>query len=309
LKKNDPETIRKVLQTLISNFEADLKNEELRTKVLALVHVLSKLRALGKSLSISGKRSSSSARQRILCYFLKYPLTVIKGDELFIVSGIQEYARRVRELRVQFGWSIISGLTAKEMSQEGEFSVESFKAENIKPNEYILISQTQDTNAAYRWNVANDIRKSKDSVRNKILFYLKHHVGKPITGEELRYVARNKTEWARRVRELRTEFGWPIITKNTGDPNLPVGAYLLESLRQSPEHDRKITDYVRGRVLIRDSYKCVQCAWDKTLWDKSDPRHLEIHHVKEHVKRGENTEDNLITLCTVCHDQVHRKSF
>lgn len=307
MKKADPESIRKELQTLIINFETELKTKELRPKVLSLVQVLGKFRALGISLSISGNEYSGSARQRILHYFQNYPLTVIKGDELFIISGIQEYARRVRELRVQFGWSIISGLTAKEMSLEGEFSVENFWAEDIKPNEYILISKFQDTNAAYRWNVANEIRKNKDSIRNKILSYLKHHVGKPVTGEELRYVAGDKTEWARRVRELRTEFGWPIITKNTGDPDLPVGTYLLESLRQSPEHDRKITDFVRGRVLRRDSYKCVQCAWDKTLWDKSDPRHIELHHVKEHVQGGENTEDNLITLCTACHDQVHRK--
>jgi hypothetical protein len=307
LKITDPELIRKELQMLIMNFEAELKNKELRPKVLSLVLILGRFRALGISLSLPGDESSGSARQRILSYFQKYPLTFIKGDELFIISGIQEYARRVRELRVQFGWSIISGLTAKEMSQEGEFSIENFKAEDIKPNKYILISQTQDTDAAYRWNVANDIRKSKDSVRNKILFYLKHHVSKPVTGEELRYVAGDKTEWARRVRELKTEFGWPIITKNTGNPDLPVGTYLLESLRQSPKHDRKITDYVRGRVLRRDGYKCVHCNWDKPLWDKSDPRHLELHHVKEHAKGGENTEDNLITLCTVCHDQVHRK--
>jgi len=242
-----------------------------------------------------------------LNYFQKYPLTIISGDELLIVSGIQEYARRVRELRVQFGWSIISGLTVKEMSQEGEFSVAHLNVGDMKPNHYILMSKEQDIKAAYRWNTANDIRKGKESVRNKILRYLKHHVGESVTGEELRYVAGDKTEWARRVRELRTEYGWPIITKNTGNPSLPVGTYLLESLRQSPEHDRKISDYVRGRVLRRDNYKCVKCKWDKSMWDKSDPRHLELHHIKAHAEGGENTEENLVTLCTVCHDEIHRK--
>jgi len=306
LREKDPESIRKELQTLISNFEEELRKEELRPKVLSLVQFLGKFRALGISLSDYDYKKTS-ARERILNYFQKYPLTVINGDELFVISGIQEYARRVRELRVQFGWSIVSGLTAKEMVQEDEFVIEDFKAEDIKPNEYILTSPTQDTDAAYRWHTANDIRKSGDSVRSKILHYLQHHVGKPVTGEELRYVAGDKTEWARRVRELRTEYGWPVITKYTGDPSLPIGTYLLESLRQSPEHDRTIPDPVRRRVLRRDQYQCVQCDWNKTLWDKSDPRHLEIHHIKEHVKGGENIEENLITLCTVCHDEIHRK--
>jgi hypothetical protein len=301
--KNEPEKIRKELHTLLNNFEQELKKEDLRQKVLSLVQVLHSLRALGISLAPDG--STLSARDRILHYFLKYPLTVINGDELFVISGIQEYARRVRELRVQFGWSIISGLTCKEMFQEGEFPLE--HVNDIKPNDYILLTTEQDEKAAFRWNIANDIRKSEDSTRNKILKYLQQNVGKRVTGEELRYAANDKTEWARRVRELRTEHGWPIVTKTTGKPDLPVGTYLLESIHQSPEHDRKIPDPIRGRVLRRDSYKCVNCKWDKTLWDRSDPRHLELHHVKEHVKGGENTEENLITLCTVCHDEVHRK--
>lgn len=305
MKVPDPESIRKELQQLIFDFETQLKKGELRPKVLFLAEALRKFRLLGISLSGSETDSMDSARKRILRYFLRYPLTVISGDELRIISGIQEYARRVRELRVQYGWPIASGLTISEMSSEGEFSVKKLGAENIKPSEYILISSVQDIDAASRWKVANSIRRSKDSVRNKILCYLKHHVGKPVTGEELRYVATDKTEWARRVRELRTEFGWPIVTKKTGDPNLPIGTYLLESLRQSPAHDRKIPDSVRGQVLRRDRYRCVKCGWDKTIWDKSDPRHLELHHVIEHVKGGKNIEDNLITLCTVCHDGVH----
>jgi 5-methylcytosine-specific restriction endonuclease McrA len=88
---------------------------------------------------------------------------------------------------------------------------------------------------------------------------------------------------------------------------LPVGSYLLESLRQSPEHDRQIPDPVRGAVLRRDKYKCIQCDWTHDNWNRSDPRHLELHHKKEHSKGGDNTEENLITVCTVCHDDIHRK--
>ena len=132
-------------------------------------------------------------------------------------------------------------------------------------------------------------------------------MGLGVTNEELRYVAGDKTEWARRVRELRTEQGWPIATKTTGRPDLGVGVYVLQADRQSPEHDRSIPDDVRREVLRRDGYKCKKCGWSHDEWNPSDPRHLELHHIKHHVKGGENVEGNLQTLCTVCHDKVHRE--
>lgn len=206
---------------------------------------------------------------------------------------------------MQFGWSIASGVTIKEISQEeaGDIPDELMK---MKPNEYVLLEIDQDREAAHRWNVANTIRRKKGSVHDKVLEYLRENVGQIVTGEELRYVAGNKTEWARRVRELRTEFGWPIATKSTGRPDLPVGAYTLEADRQSPEHDRNIPDNVRREVLRSDRYRCAECDWSHEEWNPSDPRHLELHHIKHHAKGGENVKENLRTLCTACHDQIHR---
>lgn len=300
------ETIRKELEKLIINFEDELKSDSLRQKVLALIPCFHQLRNLGKSLI--PRNVARSARDRILHYFQRYPQTVIAGDELLVVSGIQEYARRVRELKVQFGWLIVNGVTAKEMSEEGEFPLESVDVSNMSPSDYILLSSTQDRDAAHRWFLANEIRKESLSVRDKILKYFLKNVGKPVSGEELRYVAKDKSEWARRVRELRTEFGWPIVTRNTGRPDLDIGIYLLEADRQSPEHDRHIPDAVKRRILRRDGYRCQKCGWTHEEWNRSDPRHLELHHVKPHAKGGENTEENLVTLCTVCHDDTHRKT-
>lgn len=302
---SEPETIRKNLLALIENFGSELKKKDLRRKVLALIPVFRQLRELGKSLIV--KEDAVASRDRILYYFRKYPFTVINGDELLVVSAIQDYPRRLRELRVQFGWAIVNGITAKEMFEENDIVLKNVDISIMKPDDYILLSANQDKEAAFRWNMANDIRRCKDAVRAKVLEYLKANVGKAVTGEELRYVANDKTEWARRVRELRTELGWPIITKNTGRPDLSVGSYLLESVRQSPEHDRKISDSVRGSVLRRDKYRCVKCGWQHTDWNRSDARYLELHHQHEHVKGGSNTEDNLITVCTVCHDAVHRR--
>lgn len=35
---------------------------------------------------------------------------------------------------------------------------------------------------------------------------------------------------------------------------------------------------------------------------------LELHHLKHHKDKGENTMENLITLCNVHHDEEHRHS-
>lgn len=303
-KRIEPEIIRRRVEELISNFEVELKGGELRKKVLALIPIFQGLRDLGKGLV--PPEYASAARDRILYYFRKYPDIVIASDELLVVSGIQEYARRVRELRVQFGWAIASGMTIKEMIEEQDESVPD-RLENMKPNDYVLLNVIQDREAAHRWNTANMIRKERKSVRDKILEFLLANVGKEVTNEELRYVSGDKTEWARRVRELRTEFGWPIVTKSAGRPDLPVGVYLLQSDRQSHKHDRSIPDSLRREVLRRDGYRCQECDWSHEGWNPSDPRHLELHHIRHHVKGGENSGENLKTLCTVCHDKLHKK--
>lgn len=304
--RNTPEAISKELAGLLSNFEAELKSGGLRKKVLALIPILRRFRDLGKSLV--PKEIAGAARDRILHYFREYPATVINGDELLIISGIQDWPRRVRELRVQFGWAILSGVTAKQMKAEGDLPRDSPEVSAMKPEDYILIDINQDRDAAHRWNLANVIRHKKLPAKNKILEYLRANVAKPITGEELRYVANNVTEWARRVRELRSEQGWPIATKNTGRLDVAVGYYVLQADRRSPEHDRHIPDSVRGAVLRRDLYKCTKCGWSHSDYNPSDPRHLELHHKRFHHKGGENAEENLITLCTICHDSLHKSA-
>ncbi len=304
-KQEEPESLRKRLVELLADFEQELEKGDLRSKVLCLVPAHNLLRDLGSSLI--SKEYAPSARERIIHYLQKYPRTVISGNELMVVAGIGEWARRVRELRVQFGWSVVNGVTAKEMSKEGDLPLESVDVSKMGPDDYLLLDETQDRDAAFRWNTANEIRRKKTSVQSKILEYMRVNIGKQITGEELRYVADNKSEWARRVRELRTEQGWPVATRTTGMPDLPVGVYLLVEDRQAPEHDRVIPDAVRRAVLQRDDYKCSECGWHHEKWNPSDPRHLEAHHVQQHAKGGANTEENLITLCNICHDKAHRK--
>ena len=304
-QQTNPDDIRRALADLIDNFSEELKLGDLRAKVQALVPAHHLLRDLGSSLI--PRANAASARDRITLYLATYPRQVIQGDELMVISGIGEWARRVRELRVQFGWNIATGVTAKEMIAEGELVLDEFGVTRLGPDDYVLLDEHQDRDAAFRWNKANEIRKKNLAVREKILEFLVANVGKAVTGEELRYVANDKTEWARRVRELRTEFGWPVTSKTTGRPDLPIGSYVLEENRQTPPHDRKIPDEVRRAVLVRDEYKCQKCRWSHATWNPADPRHLELHHITHHAQGGDNTMENLKTLCTVCHDVVHRK--
>lgn len=305
-RPSNPEALRSRLTQLLNNFQQELLHDDLRRKVVKLVPAFHALRDLGCSLM--GADGVVSARERIVLYFRKYPRQVLDGDELMVVSGIGEWARRLRQLRVQHGWRIASGVTLQEtIQEEGPEALEALGVAKIKPDQYILLDEEQDRELAFRWNVANEIRKKNLSVQNKILEFFRRNVGKPVTNEELRYVANNRSEWARRVRELRTEEGWPIATKTTGRPDLPVGVYVLPIDRQEQMHDRNIPDAVRGRVLRRDRFACQECGWTQEQWHPADPRFLELHHLRHHVDRGENVEANLVTLCNVCHDMRHSR--
>lgn len=300
----DSKSLKAKIVKLLHEFD-DGTSSDLRSQVLALVPIWQSMNKLGASLlPVDARRA---AKTRLLYYFQKYPMVVLSQDELAIVSGISEWARRVRELRVELGWPIFSGTTILQMLEVGDLDVaERSGLAKMKPSDYLMTGAGQDREAAYRWKIAKDIRNKNASVKDKILEFLRENVGTPVSGEELRYVAKEKTEWARRVRELRTEDGWLVSTYWNGRPELKSGMYLLEEDRQLPSHDRSIPDSVRRNVLVRDKYTCHECSWNREQWNPDDPRHLELHHLERHVDGGSNLLENLITLCNVCHDTRHR---
>ena len=300
------------IKDLLDDFLAQLENDDLRAKVCALVPTFHHLRGLG--VSLIPQEIATSARDRLLAYLRRYPLTLIAGDELMVVSGIGEWARRVRELRVQFGWWIYSGVTIKELAAENPEEIEALELAlginplMVKPDQYVLMRTEEDRDAAHRWRQLNDIRRKKISVKSKILEFFRGNVGRPVTIEELRYLAGDASEWARRVRELRTEDGWPVFSKMQGRQDLPIGSYMMEEDKQAEPHDRRIPDDVRAKVLTRDGFACTCCGWKRENTNPDDPRKfLELHHIVEHRSGGENTLENLIALCNVDHDRVHAK--
>lgn len=299
-------TLEQAYDTLLrkaNDFSLTFGSSDLRKQVLALVPMVKQAQKFG-SLLISNS-IATSARNRILFYFRSYQGEIINGDELLAIAGISEWARRVRELRVQEGWAITSGKVLNEMARSGDLDLDSFGVPKFRPEHYVLLSGVQDREAAHRWHSANQIRKESSSAKDRILKYLQENVGKEVSSEELFYVAKT-SEWARRTRELRTEDGWRIYTNQSGRPDLASGFYVLESLEQAYPHDRRIPDAVRVKLLIRDDYCCQRCGWHREMSAPGDPRvRLEPHHVEHHCDGGSNELENLLSLCNVCHDQVH----
>jgi 5-methylcytosine-specific restriction endonuclease McrA len=56
---------------------------------------------------------------------------------------------------------------------------------------------------------------------------------------------------------------------------------------------------LRQHVLARDGWRCQACG---------AMRNLEVHHQQFRSQSGEDTKDNLITLCAGCHTQIHTRN-
>lgn len=57
----------------------------------------------------------------------------------------------------------------------------------------------------------------------------------------------------------------------------------------------------KAYILARDGYKCQHCK------GKTRVTRLEVHHIQFKSENGSDEHENLITLCKVCHDAVHKE--
>jgi hypothetical protein len=55
-------------------------------------------------------------------------------------------------------------------------------------------------------------------------------------------------------------------------------------------------DALRAQVLERDGWTCQFCGRQ---------RELHVHHVHPRGRGGKDTEENLVTLCALCHRSIH----
>lgn len=229
------------------------------------------------------------AKKKILDYLLTHVGQPVHGEELAAVSGIQEWARRIRELRVEDGYEI------------AELGASTYRLDRAVAN----VAKAQ------QWQLANEIRNSGGSAIQRIGRFLEANVGQVVTREQVDYVS-GIAEGSRRVRELRDEHGWPIAS-HIDEEELQPSEYRLLSADTKDRRDplqRLYPENLREQVFERDDYTCKICGRNReSALAAGDTRfYLEVHHqvaVADELatlpKAERNEIENLLTLCHADH--------
>jgi hypothetical protein len=140
--------------------------------------------------------------------------------------------------------------------------------------------------------------------RSLIRAFLLANIGRVLEGEEIRAAANGKSKWARRLRELRDEEGYEILShKDRAD--LKPGQYLLASAKQRPALPRGISKETRAFVLERNGFTCQSCglaAGDPDPFHPDRKVRLTMGHIIDQSKGGTDTPENLRAICTNCNE-------
>jgi hypothetical protein len=122
--------------------------------------------------------------------------------------------------------------------------------------------------------------------------------------KELHEVSGGISEWARRVRELRNEEGYLILSHNDRS-GLKPGEYLLETAKPQPAFKRDISKELRAFVLDRNGYTCQMCgaaAGEPHPYDTARKTRLHIGHIIDKSLGGDDVAENLRAVCSVCNE-------
>jgi HNH endonuclease len=144
----------------------------------------------------------------------------------------------------------------------------------------------------------------KKGARSRLRSHFLSHIGRVMDSEELREVAGGISEWARRVRELRTEEGFQILTHNDRS-DLKPGQYLLENSKPVPAFERNISKETRAFVIDRNGFTCQQCgavAGEENTYDRGRKTRLHIGHILDKSMGGSDDPSNLRALCSICNE-------
>jgi len=146
--------------------------------------------------------------------------------------------------------------------------------------------------------------KAKKGSKERILNYFLKNIGKVLESRSIQAASGGAVEWARRVRELRDEEGYKILS-NKDRADLKPGQYLLETTHRTPAFKRGISKETRAWVLERNGYTCQMCgvaAGDPDPFGGPRTVRLTMGHIKDKSKGGDDTPQNLRAVCTNCNE-------
>ena len=141
--------------------------------------------------------------------------------------------------------------------------------------------------------------------KEKIRQFLLANIGQVVTSIQIRDAAgKGVSEWARRLRELRDEEGWPIITHNDSTALKP-GQYILKEKppqKKNVAFSRNISAKLRAEVLDRNGFTCQMCGLTPGEIDPDTGRKVRLHlgHIKDKSLGGKDELSNLRALCSTC---------
>jgi hypothetical protein len=140
--------------------------------------------------------------------------------------------------------------------------------------------------------------------KEKIRQFLLANIGRVIESHELQAAADGAVQYSRRLRELRDEEGWPILSHNDST-DLKPGQYLLRekpSLKTLPQFARTISARLRAEVLDRNGFTCQMCGLTPGEIDPATNRKVRLHigHIKDKSFGGKDELSNLRALCSTC---------
>lgn len=142
------------------------------------------------------------------------------------------------------------------------------------------------------------------SSKKLILDYFLSNVGIVLESREIQQASGGASEWARRVRELRNEEGYQILS-HKDRRELKPGQYILETIERIPAFRRGISKETRAQVLERNGYTCQMCglaAGDPDPLGGPRSVRLTIGHIKDKSKGGDDSPQNLRAVCDCCNE-------
>jgi hypothetical protein len=140
--------------------------------------------------------------------------------------------------------------------------------------------------------------------KEKLRRFLLANIGRVLSSSELQAAADGAVQYSRRIRELREQEGWKILTHND-TTDLKPGQYLLKE--QPPAKgsiiiEAGISARLRAQVLDRNGFTCQMCGLTPGDIDPATGRKVRLHigHIKDKNLGGKAELSNLRTLCSTC---------